>query len=270
MAQSIAFIGGGAMAEAIIKGILKRGLFQPGDIRASEPIEPRRQYLAGQYGIGATADNAAAAQRADIVILAVKPQTAAQAMAPMKGRLTSSQLVISIMAGVPIRTITAGLGHDAVVRVMPNTPAQIEQGMSVWTATASVSEAQRAQAAAILGSLGREVQVPDEHYLDAATAMNGSGPAYVFLFLEAFIDAGVHIGFARPVAEELALQTMLGSILMAKETGRHPAELRNMVTSPAGTTAAALQEFEEGRFRAVVTRAIVAAYQRSIELGKEA
>lgn len=270
MAGSIAFVGGGAMAEAMIRGILKKGLFKPTEITAADPVEARRTALAEGYGIGVTDDNLECVTGKETIILAIKPQNAAQAMAPVKGKLAPGQLVVSIVAGLPIRTITGGLDHDAVVRVMPNTPAQIEQGMSVWTATSSVSEEQRGQAASILGSLGREVFVPDEHYLDAATALNGSGPAYVFLFLEALIDAGVQIGFSRPISEELVIQTVLGSVLMARDSRRHPAELRNMVTSPGGTTAAALYEFEEGRFRAVVARAVVAAWERSKALGKEA
>ncbi len=270
MADSIGFIGGGAMAEAIIRGIIQNGVFSANQVTASDPVEARRRVLSAQYGVSVTDRNQECITGKEIVILAVKPQTAGEVMDGLRGHLQPSQLLISIVAGLPIRTIVSGLNHHTVVRVMPNTPAQIGQGMSVWTATESVGPEQKKQAAAILRSLGREVFVPDEHYLDAATAMNGSGPAYTFLFLEAFIDAGVHIGFSRPVAQELAIQTVLGSVLMARESGKHPAELRNMVTSPAGTTAAALLELEEGAFRALITRAVVAAWQRSMELGKEA
>jgi pyrroline-5-carboxylate reductase len=268
MAETIGFIGGGAMAEAIIKGILKNRLYAPAQITASDPIQARRDILTKRYGVNVTASNPDCIQGKDIIVLAIKPQTSAEAMETTRQALSSNQLVLSIVAGLPIRTIVESLGHEAVVRVMPNTPAQIEQGMSVWTATGSVTETQRDRAGAILRSLGREVYVPVEHYLDAATAMNGSGPAYVFLFLEAFIDAGVHIGFSRPVAQELAIQTMLGSVIMARESGQHPAELRNLVTSPAGTTAAALFELEAGGLRASVLKAVVAAFERSKELGR--
>jgi pyrroline-5-carboxylate reductase len=270
MEGTIGFIGGGAMAEAIIKGILKKGLYNPGQITASDPLEGRRQILSERYNITVTPSNVDCITAKDIVILAVKPQVSGEAMASLQKALKPKQLVLSIVAGLPIRTIESIMAHQTVIRVMPNTPAQIEQGMSVWTATENVDEGQRVQARAILQSLGREVFVPNEHYLDAATAINGSGPAYVFLFLEAFIDAGVHIGFSRPVAQELAVQTMLGSVLMARETGLHPAELRNLVTSPAGTTAAALYEFEAGGLRATILRGVVAAFERSQELGRQA
>lgn len=269
MVGTIGFIGGGAMAEAMIKGIIKNGLYQPTQITASDPLAVRRQVLAEKYRISTTTSNPDCISGKDVIVLAIKPQSSSEAMSDFRQALRPEQLVLSIVAGLPIRTIEDGLAHHSIVRVMPNTPAQIEQGMSVWTATGAVTEAQRNQAGAILRSLGREVFVPSESYLDAATAMNGSGPAYVFLFLEAFIDAGVHIGFSRPIAQELAVQTILGSVMMARETGLHPAELRNMVTSPAGTTAAALYELEGGGLRSAVLRGVIAAFERSKELGTQ-
>jgi pyrroline-5-carboxylate reductase len=266
---TIGFIGGGAMAEAMIKGIIKNGLYQPTQITASDPLEVRRQILAERYAINTTTSNPDCINGKDVIVLAIKPQSSSEAMSDLRQALRPEQLVLSIVAGLLIRTIEDGLAHHSIVRVMPNTPAQIEQGMSVWTATGAVTEAQHKQAGAILRSLGREVFVPSESYLDAATAVNGSGPAYVLLFLEAFIDAGVHIGLSRPIAQELAVQTILGSVLMARETGLHPAELRNMVTSPAGTTAAALYELEAGGLRTAVLRGVIAAYERSKELGRQ-
>jgi pyrroline-5-carboxylate reductase len=172
------------------------------------------------------------------------------------------------VAGSRIKVIAEGLGHSAVVRVMPNTPAQIGEGMSVWTATSSVGEQQRAQAQTILKALGEEVYLDDEDYLDMATALSGTGPAYVFLFMEAMIDAGVHLGFSRRVAEQLVLQTIRGSVDFARQLVAHPAELRNMVTSPGGTSAEALYQLEKGGFRTVLSRAIWAAYQKSKYLGE--
>jgi len=158
--------------------------------------------------------------------------------------------------------------HGAVIRSMPNTPAQIGEGMTVWTAGEAVSELQRGWARMVLGSFGHEQYVADESYLDMATALSGTGPAYVFMFMEAMIDAGVHMGFPRYMAEELVMQTILGSVRYAQATGRHPAELRNGVTSPGGTTAAAMSELERGGLRTVLSDGIWAAYRRSVELGK--
>jgi pyrroline-5-carboxylate reductase len=169
---------------------------------------------------------------------------------------------------VPIRKLADGLAHAAVVRAMPNTPAQIGQGITVWTATPEVSSLQKQQAQAILGSLGDEIFFGEEEYLDMATALSGTGPAYVFMFMEAMIDAGVHMGFSRRVATQLVFQTMRGSIEYAAYSGKHVAELRNQVTSPGGTTAEALYHMEKGGLRTVLSRGIFAAYQRSIALGR--
>ena len=266
--ESVAFVGGGLMAEAIIRGIVGRDLVRPERVTVGEPVHERREALTARFGLTAVAANRDAVAGATVVVLAVKPQHLGPALADLRGRLEPSQLVISIVAGVPLPTLSSGLSHRSIVRVMPNTPAQIGEGISVWTANPEVSETDRLRARAILGALGQEVQVAEEKYLDMATALSGSGPAYVFLFVEALVDAGVRIGFSRQVAEQLVLQTISGSVAMARETGRHPAELRNAVTSPAGTTAAGLRELEEGRFRAVIDRCVGAAYERCLELGQ--
>jgi pyrroline-5-carboxylate reductase len=264
----IAFVGGGVMAEAIVRGLLAQQLVTAADLIASDPLPERRKLLGELHQIQTTTDNGQAASGAAVVVLAVKPQHMAEALGSLRGRLQPEQLVLSIAAGVTVRTLADGLEHDRIVRVMPNTPAQIGAGMSVWLASAAVTAAQRAHTRAILQTLGRETLVADERFLDMATAINGSGPAFVFLFVEAMIDAGVHIGLSRPLAEELVLQTVLGSTLMARDSGKHPAELKNMVTSPAGTTAAGLLALEAGGFRAAVDHAVVAAYERSKELGR--
>lgn len=267
--KTIGFVGGGAMAEAILKGLLSRELFAAKNVRVGEPVETRRADLTSRYGLQAFPTNSESIQGADIVILAVKPQHLGGAMVEIKGKIASEALVLSIVAGAKIETIGQGLAHDRIVRVMPNTPAQIGEGMSVWTATQSVGASEREIASQILSCLGKEIFAPEEKYLDMATAVNGSGPGYVFLFLEAFVDAAVHLGFARPVAEELVLQTVLGSVKMAQGSKQHLAELRNLVTSPAGTTAAGIFELEEGGMRSVIDRAVMAAYERSVELGKK-
>jgi pyrroline-5-carboxylate reductase len=265
--QSIALVGGGAMAEAIVRGLLSRQAIGPRDIIASDPNEHRRSLFEDQYGTRTTSDNAFAACDAGLVVLAVKPQQIGDAIQSLRGSIHDGQIVLSIAAGVPLRRVIDGIPHDRVVRVMPNAPAQVGAAMSVWTSTEAVSSDERESVRHVLRALGREMYVPDETYLDMATAINGSGPGFVFLFIEALIDAAVHIGMARPIAEELVLQTVLGSAQMARETGQHPAQLRNRVTSAGGTTAAGLFALEDGRFRTVVDRAVTAAFQRSRELG---
>lgn len=264
----IALIGGGVMGEALIHGMLRQGLCAPNDIIVGEPVAERRETLEKTLGVSTCAENGEAVRGAPIVLLAVKPQVIEQAMTSLAGHIRADALVLSIVAGVTVETLRRGLGIAAIVRAMPNTPGQIGQGISVWTATPNVTAEQRAQAKAILGALGREVYVEKEQDIDMATALSGSGPAYVFLFIEALIDAGVWMGFARPIAEELALQTVIGSALYMRETGLHPAILRNRVTSPGGTTAEALQVLEEGALRATIARAVMAAFLKARRLGE--
>ena len=265
----IAFLGSGAMGEAMIKGLLAQHLTTPDQIVASDPVAARRDQIESAYGVNVTDDNAGAAREADIVVLSVKPQILAKAGSSLAGQVRSDALVISIIAGASIRTLRETLAHKAIVRCMPNTPAQVGMGVTVWSATPEVSEHQRAQTGALLGALGLELSVEEEHYLDAATGLTGSGPAYVLLLLEAMIDAGVHVGFARPDAERMVVQLFAGTVKMAQESGLHPAELKNRVTSPAGTTAAGLYELEAASVRAVMIRAVEAAYRRSQALGAD-
>jgi pyrroline-5-carboxylate reductase len=264
----IAFIGGGAMGEAILSAVLNRSLSTPQAIRVSDAKEERRQHLKQTYGVSVTGSNRDAATKGDIIILAIKPQNLPEVMPELNGQIKTGQLVLSIIAGARIDTLCKGIDHQQVVRVMPNTPAQIGEGISVWTATSEVTEAQKEQARAILGTMGREIFMADEGYLDIATAVSGSGPAYFFLFVECLIEAAVRIGLTEDTAQELVLQTMLGSGQLLKKSGKPPAELRRMVTSPGGTTAAALKQFEDGNFKELVVKAVDAAYQRSKELGK--
>ncbi len=264
----IAFIGSGVMAEAMIKGLVGQGLLPADRIVASGPRPERGADLAERYGIQVTEDNMAAARGRDIVVLSVKPQILGEVLEELgTGVVRSEALVLSIVAGATIERIAKGLKHRAIVRVMPNTPAQIGMGMSVWTATPQTSEAQRAQARTMLAALGEELYVDHEDYLDMATALSGTGPAYVFLVMEALIDAGVHMGFSRRVSEQLVLQTMRGSLEFARASQRHPVELRNMVTSPGGTSAEALYQLEKGGLRTVISKAVWAAYQKSKYLG---
>jgi len=265
--KTVAFIGSGVMAEAMIGGLLGKSLLTSDQIVASDAREDRAHELTARYGIRATTDNAAAAESANILVLSVKPQVFPQVARVVRGHAGGAQLILSILAGVKIRTIADGLLNPSVVRAMPNTPAQIGQGITVWTATPEVPEPQREQARQLLRALGEEIFMDDEKYLDMATALSGTGPAYVFLFMEAMIDAGVHMGFSRRDAEKLVIQTMRGSVEFADKSGLHPAELRNQVTSPGGTSAEAIYHLEKGGLRTVIARAVWAAFQRSIALG---
>ena len=265
----LAFVGAGVMAEAMIAGLLGRALVAPEQIVASHPREDRRRRLAERFGIGTAEGNREAASGADLVFLTIKPQMLGVVSKQLHGRLEPRQVAISILAGATIASLVRGLGHDAIVRVMPNTPAQIGQGMSVWTATRDVEQTQRERVRAVLGALGTELEVEEEKYVDMATALSGTGPTYVFLMMEALIDAGVHMGFPRRIAEEIVVQTVAGSVAFARDSGKHMAELRNMVTSPGGTSAEAIYQMEKGGLRTVFSRAVYAAYQRTQTLAKE-
>jgi len=266
--KKITFIGPGVMAEAMIAGLVRQKLANPENILTSGPREERGEELQKKYGIQTTTDNAIAASDADVVVLSVKPQRLTEVMNGLKS-VRNDALVLSIIAGATIQKISKGLKHNAVVRSMPNTPGQIGEGITVWTASHDTSEEQQQIARQILGALGDEVFVEDESYMDMATALSGTGPAYVFLFTEALIDAGVHMGFPRRIAEQLVLKTIRGSVDYYYYAERHPATLRNQVTSPGGTSAEALYYLEKAGFRTAISRAIWAAYQRSLELGKE-
>lgn len=266
--KKIAVIGPGMMAEAMIAGLLRKKLADPKNIIASGPRTERGGELNKKYQINSTTDNTAAVHEADVVVLSVKPQRLSEVMKSLKG-IRSDALVLSIIAGATLKKLSTGLKHKAIVRSMPNTPGQIGEGITVWCASREVTEEQQEMTRAILGALGEEVFVEDESYLDMATALSGSGPAYVFLFTEALIDAGVHMGFPRRIAEQLVLQTIKGSASFYEGASRHPATLRNQVTSPGGTSAEALYYLEKAGFRTAISRAVWAAYQRSLELGRE-
>ncbi len=262
----VCFIGGGNMGTAIIKSLLSKGEVSPGDITVSDISQQRRDFLKKEYGVNTTADNAGAIKNADVVVLAIKPQDSNNIMTEIKNGL-SQQLVLSIMAGVTLDTLNQGLNHPYLIRAMPNMPAQIGAGMTVWTATKNVTQQHKDFARSILSSAGEENYVNSEKYIDMATALSGSGPAYVFLVIEALTDAGVHIGLPRDIAEKLVIETTLGSTRTVKEMKKHPAELRNMVTSPGGTTAEGIFQLEAGGLRSLLLKAVIAAYEKSKDLG---
>jgi len=268
--RKIAFIGPGVMAEAMIGGLIRTGVAGPGALIAAGPRQERLDELKKRYEISTTTDNAEAARQAEVVVLSVKPQRLEKALEGLRGAVRAEALVLSIVAGASIQKISGILRHGPVVRSMPNTPAQIGEGITVWTAARTVTPEQVEMARRILSALGEEVFVEEETYLDMATALSGTGPAYVFLFMEAMVDAGVHLGFPRRIAEQLVAQTVRGSVdyYTKRDDPVHLARLRNQVTSPGGTSAAALYYLEKAGFRTAISRAIWAAYERSVELGR--
>lgn len=267
--QIISFVGPGIMAEAMIARLIGNQVAPASSIRASGPRPNRMEKLAAEYQIQTFTDNVEAARDADIVVLSVKPQSLEKVLSELGGVLRQDALLLSIIAGASISKIARGADHDIVVRSMPNTPAQIGQGITVWTASPRVTETQRELARLILSAFGEEIFMEEETYLDMATALSGTGPAYVFLFMEAMVDAGVHLGFPRRIAEQLVSHTVRGSVDYYLDSPMHMTRLRNQVTSPGGTTATALYYLEKAGFRTALSRAIWAAFERSRELGAD-
>ncbi|HTG92932.1 MAG TPA: pyrroline-5-carboxylate reductase [Pyrinomonadaceae bacterium] len=273
----LAFIGCGVMAEAIIAGLLRKQLVTPQQIVGSHPRNTRRDELQEKFRVQMFEDNSDAIKAVHptsahpdcMVILAVKPQRLVGVLQELKGSTHKDQLVVSIVAGAKIATIAEELRHPAIVRTMPNTPAQIGEGITAWTPSAEVNPEQEKRVRAMLEALGKAVRVENERQIDMATALSATGPTYIFLVMEALVDAGVHLGFSRHVAQELVQQMILGSVLFARESHKHPAELRNMVTSPGGTSAEAIYQMEKGSLRTVLSKAVWAAYQRAEALGSK-
>ena len=269
--SKLAFIGCGVMGESMIAGLLRKQIVTPAQIVATHPRAERRLELTDKHGIEVFEHNADAVKalpESGIVILSVKPQRISSVLNDLKGAVQPEQLVISIIAGARIEKLSHALSSDLVVRAMPNTPSQIGAGMTAWTCAESVGEAHRMQVRTMLSALGEELYVETENMIDMATSLSATGPTYIFMVMEAMTDAGVHLGFSREIAKELVQQTMLGSVLFAMESHKHPAELRNMVTSPGGTSAEAIYQMEKGTLRTVLSKAIHAAYRRAVELGK--
>ncbi len=266
--KKIAFLGGGNMAEALIKGMLAAGVARAEQLIANDVSTERLELLSRNYGIVVQKSQKDAVSRADIVILSVKPQVIDAVLVKIAPVADRSKLVVSIAAGVTVERIEKVLrGGPRVVRVMPNTPALVLAGAAGLAAGSSATDEDLALARQIFGAVGRAVVV-DEKLLDAVTGLSGSGPAYVFTIIEALADAGVKAGLPRAMALELSAQTVYGAAKMVLETGEHPGKLRDMVTSPGGTTIAGLHELEKGKLRATLMNAVEAAALRSKELGK--
>ena len=269
---SIGFIGPGVMAEAMIRSLIQNHIAEPFQITCSGPHQERLDELKKIAGVEGTQNNAELSTVSDIIILSVKPQRLDKVLEGLAGKIRKNALIISIVAGAPIKKIINTLEHDQIVRAMPNTPAQIGEGITVWTCSPGTSQTQINQAKSILGAFGDEIFMEEESFLDKATALSGTGPAYVYLFMEAMVDAGVHLGFPRRVAEQLVTRTFKGSVDFYEKGGNNPvhlAHLRNQVTSPGGTSAEALYYLEKAGFRTAISRAVWAAYQRSKELGQD-
>lgn len=263
---NISFIGGGNMAQALIGGLISRGLPST-RITVSDPVEQVRQLLL-EKDVQVTDDNIAAIKDADIVLFAVKPQVLAKVLEPLKG-LLHDKLVISIVAGAEIATLATLLGTDRIVRVMPNTPALVQTGAHGLYANSIVEAADRDLASQVLASTGLTIWVNTEAQIDAVTAVSGSGPAYFFYMMESMIQAGKNLGLDEKVATELTLQTALGAAQMAITSANSPAELRKNVTSPNGTTQAALDVFDQAQISQNIQAALAAAQKRSQELAQE-
>ena len=272
--QKLAFVGCGVMAESIIAGLLRKNLVGADQIVASHPRAGRREELREKYKIEVFEKNTEAVEKiktseSSIVALCVKPQRLKGVLQELSGGVAVEQIVFSVIGGARIKTIRDALGNQKIIRAMPNTPAQIGAGITAWTCTEEISVDERAQIKALLTALGKELYVETENMIDMATSLSATGPTYIFMVMEALTDAGVHLGFSREVAKELVHETMLGSVLLAMESHKHPAELRNMVTSPGGTSAEAIYQMEKGGLRTVLSKAVYAAYTRAVALGEK-
>lgn len=273
MAQSsvgrrFGFIGAGKMATALIKGILRAGLASPDNVIASDVVESAREKLAGETGIWTTESNLDVVKNSDVVVFAVHPHIVPRVCQEISDAVTEDHLLVSIAAGVKTERILAALGKPArIVRVMPNTPALVAAGAAAYCTGGTATEEDAELVARMLAVVGTAVRV-EERLMDAVTGLSGSGPAYVFLFIESLADGGVRMGLPRATALQLAAQTVLGAARMVQETGLHPGELKDQVASPGGTTIAGLHELEKGAFRGTVMNAVEAATRRSIELGE--
>jgi len=266
----IGFIGGGQMGEAMIRGIIQSGLYAGNDILVAEPDDARRAYLLGTYQVQPFDSGAPIWDSCATVILAVKPQVMGSLLTGSKEMIRPQHLIISIAAGLPLSFYEEHLGDQPrrIIRVMPNTPALVLESASALSGNKNATSADMQLAKSLFDAVGTAI-IMEERYMDAVTGLSGSGPAYVFTFIEGMIDAGIKTGLARPVAEALAIQTVLGSVKLMQESGKHPAVLRAMVTSPGGTTIAAQHILERAGFKGIIMDAIEAATNRSAELGKK-
>lgn len=268
--SKIGFIGAGNMAEAIIKGLISGGIFKKTDITASDISKKRLEYIGKVYGIKTLTDNTKLAGDSDILVLSVKPKSVPKVLKEIKSKITLKKIIVSIAAGVTVATIAKSIGKKAkIIRVMPNTPALVLEGASVLYGNENIAETDMSKAMNVFEAVGAAYVVDDESLLDPVTGLSGSGPAYVSVFIEALSDGGVKMGLPRAMAHKLAAQTVFGTAKMIIEGDAHPAEFKDKVSSPGGTTIGGLHKLEEGGFRSSAISAVEAATKRSIELSKE-
>lgn len=274
MSIKLGMVGGGVMGEALLCRLIAQQLYSPEEVLVSEPQAQRRDFLAQEYGVKVTSDNRAAGAALDVVLLAIKPQVFEMVVADLipgdgEHQTAPEQLavVVSILAGVSLTKLESAFGRQPVIRAMPNTPATVGAGITAIASGKLVKPTQIEQATAIFKAVGEVVEVP-EYLMDAVTGLSGSGPAYVALAIEALADGGVAAGLPRAIASKLALSTVLGTAQLLQKTQMHPAELKDRVTSPGGTTIAGLAELERAGFRSSLIEAVLAAKQRSEQLGQ--
>lgn len=266
--KKLCFIGGGRMAEAIIKGLLNKGITTPEHIVVSEPRKDRGDFLSNKYKVKVFSENPSAIEGAEMVVLAVKPQVIREVLKEISTVVNTEQLIISIAAGIPTSLIAYYLGEKKrLIRAMPNTPAQIGEGATVLCGGGSSTPKDLQQTKIFFDSIGISIII-QETYMDAVTGLSGSGPAYIFLIIEALTDGGVKMGLPRDVAQSLVIQTLIGSARMVLETGDHPGQLKDLVTSPGGTTITGLHVLEKNGIRAALINAVEAATERSRELSQ--
>lgn len=262
---TLGFVGAGVMAETMLSGALGKGLLPSEAILASDPNSQRREHLSREYGVQVFEDNLEVLERADLVVLGVKPQSLPRLLPSLSGRIPEGTQVLSIVAGASIASLQSALGHSRVARAMPNLPCRVHCGTTVWTGAAGEA-GERVRA--VLACMGDAIEVDQEQHIDRATAVNGTGPAIIAEFVKAFMEAATYIGEPRELARASVLSTLKGTVEMIAQSEDHVAQLVDEVTSPGGTTSRALQVLKKGRMAAVVTDSVDAAYQRTLELGR--
>ncbi|MDP7551825.1 MAG: pyrroline-5-carboxylate reductase [Nitrospinaceae bacterium] len=270
--KKLGFIGGGNMAEAMVNGLITASFIEARNILVSDPISERLEYMHSEYKVRTTSDNRELVQKSDILVIAVKPQSVKKILKNFADLVDGEKLIVSVAAGVPISLIEEILDGKSekkvpVVRTMPNTPALVQEGVTAICRSEHVTKTEMKIVHRIFEAIGRTVDVEEGH-IDAVTGLSGSGPAYIFMIIEALSDAGVKMGLSREVANILTVQTVLGSAKLARESGKHPGELKDMVTSPGGTTISGLHALEEGGLRTTLMNAVENATRRSMALGK--
>jgi pyrroline-5-carboxylate reductase len=270
--KKLGFIGGGNMAEALLKGLLASSSIGPKDILVSDLFSERLEYLKKEYKVKTTDNNRKLVQKSDILILAVKPQAVKKVLESFSDLVDSNKIIISVAAGISVNFIEDALGSErkkniSIIRTMPNTPALVQEGVTAICGGEHSTKRDLKVAHYIFKAIGETVDIEEIH-MDAVTGLSGSGPAYVFMIIEALSDAGVKVGLSREVSNTLTIQTILGSAKLARDGGKHPGELKDMVTSPGGTTISGLHMLEEGGVRNALMNAVEMATQRSRELGK--